>query len=277
MGLKKIRQIRLLAIYSALSFGLIINLAPLAWMISTSLKQPSEIFTFPPDWIPDHISMDNYIGVFEAVPFEMYYVNSIVVSICVTLITVLMCSMAGFAFAKLRFPFRNILFILFLTTLMVPFHVIMIPLFKLTAQLDWLDSYQGLIIPQITTGFGIFLMRQFMLSTPDSLLEAARIDGAGLFYTFVKIVLPIHRGALATLAIFSFNFSWNNLLWPLLVTNSETMRTLPVGMALFRSIRTIDWALIMAASVMALVPMIVFFLLMQKHFIRGLTAGAVKE
>lgn len=264
-------------VYIFLSLGLILNFAPLVWMLSTSLKSPSEIFKMPPQWIPETFQFSNYAKVFELVAFEQFYLNSIIVTIVVTVVTVIITSMAGFAFAKLEFPGRNILFLLFLSSLMVPFHVIMVPLYRIVVSLDWIDTYAGLIFPQITTAFGIFLMRQFMYSIPDSILEAAKIDGSSTFNTFWRIVIPIQKPALATVAIFTFNTSWNNLLWPLLVTNSENMRTLPVGLALFKSVRTIDWASIMAASVMTLVPVVVFFILMQKQFIRGLTGGAVKE
>lgn len=277
MGEKRKRNLSKTFIYIFLGSGLVLNLAPLLWMVSTSLKSPGEVFRMPPNWIPDTFVFENYLKVFELVPFDKFYLNSIIVSVVVTLITVILCSTAGFAFAKLEFPGRNFIFILFLSTLMIPFHVVMVPLYSIVATLGWIDTYAGLILPQISTAFGVFLMRQFMLSIPDSILEAAKIDGSSTFYTFWKIVVPIQKPAIATVAIFTFNSSWNNLLWPLLVTNTEDMRTLPVGMALFRSVRTIDWTAVMAASVMSLIPMIIFFIIMQKQFIRGLTAGAVKE
>ncbi|MFD2131832.1 carbohydrate ABC transporter permease [Pseudogracilibacillus auburnensis] len=264
-------------IYLALSLGLILNFAPLAWMVSTSLKKPNEIFRMPPQLIPETFQFSNYLKVFELVAFEKFYINSIIVTVLVTVITVIITSMAGFAFAKIDFPGRNFFFFLFLSSLMIPFHVIMVPLYRIVVSFGWVDTYAGLILPQISTAFGIFLMRQFMYSVPDSILEAAKIDGSSTFHTFRKIVIPIQKPALATVAIFTFNSSWNNLLWPLLVTNSENMRTLPVGLALFKSVRNIDWASVMAASVMTLVPVIIFFIFMQKQFIRGLTGGAVKE
>ncbi|MNZ53648.1 L-arabinose transport system permease protein AraQ [compost metagenome] len=177
----------------------------------------------------------------------------------------------------MKFPGRNILFMFFLITLMIPFQATMIPLFRMVSSFGWIDTFQGLIIPQISTAFGIFLVRQFMLSMPDAILEAAQIDGCSEMRKFWHIVVPMNGSVMATLAIFTFNTAWNNLLWPLLATNSEKMRTLPVGMALFKSSRDIDWTAIMAGSVMSLIPMIILFLLMQKQFIRGITAGAVKE
>ncbi|WP_055109232.1 carbohydrate ABC transporter permease [Paenibacillus ihumii] len=277
MGEFRRNKIILLFIYLFLSAGLILNLAPLAWMVSTSFKPGSEVFRFPPKWIPDSLDLANYKKVFAIIPFERYYINSIVVALLLTAVTVLLCTMAGYAFAKMKFPGKNGIFMLFLITLMIPFQATMIPLFRMVSSFGWIDTYQGLILPQISTAFGIFLIRQFMLSMPDAVLEAARIDGSSQLRTFWKIVVPMNRGAMATLAIFTFNTAWNNLLWPLLVTNREQMRTLPVGMALFRSSRDIDWTAIMAGSVMSLIPMIVLFLLMQKQFIRGITAGAVKE
>lgn len=277
MGEFRRNKIILLCIYLFLSAGLILNLAPLAWMLSTSFKPGSEVFRFPPKWIPDSLDFANYKKVFAIIPFERYYINSIIVAILLTAITVLLCTMAGYAFAKMKFPGKNGIFMLFLITLMIPFQATMIPLFRMVSSFGWIDTYQGLILPQISTAFGIFLIRQFMLSMPDAILEAAKIDGSSQLRTFWKIVVPMNRGAMATLAIFTFNTAWNNLLWPLLVTNREQMRTLPVGMALFRSSRDIDWTAIMAGSVMSLIPMIVLFLLMQKQFIRGITAGAVKE
>jgi len=277
MGEFRKKKIQLSFIYLFLCAGLVLNLAPLAWMLSTSFKPGSEVFRFPPKWIPDSLDFANYRKVFSLIPFEKYYLNSIAVALLITAVTVLLCTMAGYAFAKLKFPGRNLLFMLFLVTLMIPFQATMIPLFRMVSSFGWIDTYQGLILPQISTAFGIFLIRQFMLSMPDAVLEAATIDGSTQLRTFWKIVVPMNRGAMATLAIFTFNTAWNNLLWPLLVTNSDKMRTLPVGMALFKSSRDIDWTAIMAGSVMSLIPMIVLFLLMQKQFIRGITAGAVKE
>lgn len=260
---------------SFLFLGLMLNLIPLAWMLSTSLKSSGEVFSMK--WIPESLRFENYMRVFEMVPFGRYYLNSIIVSVGVTLITLFLCSTAGFAFAKIKFPGRNILFLLFLSTLMIPFHVIMIPLYEVVSFLGWIDTYQGLILPQITVGFGVFLMRQFMLSVPDDILDAAKVDGASMLYTFFKIVLPIQRPGLATVAIFTFNTSWNNLLWPLLSTTSPEMSTLPVGMALFSDSKTVDWPALMAGSLLTVLPMIIFFIFMQKQFIRGLTSGAVKE
>lgn len=265
------------SVYLFLSLGLILNFVPLVWMVSTSLKKPNEIFKMPPQWIPETFQFSNYSKVFELVAFEKFYLNSIIVTLFVTVITVVITSMAGYAFAKIDFPGRNLFFYLFLSSLMIPFHVIMVPLYRIVVSFGWVDTYAGLIFPQITTAFGIFLMRQFMYSIPDSIIESAKIDGSSAFNTFWKIIIPIQKPALATVAIFTFNSSWNNLLWPLLVTNSESMRTLPVGLALFKSVRTIDWSSIMAASVMTLFPVVIFFILMQKQFIRGLTGGAVKE
>ncbi|MBA9084559.1 ABC-type glycerol-3-phosphate transport system permease component [Fontibacillus solani] len=277
MGEFRKKKIQLFFIYLFLSAGLILNLAPLAWMLSTSFKPGSEVFRFPPKWIPDSLELANYKKVFSMIPFERYYINSILSALLITFITVLLCMMAGYAFAKMKFPGRNILFMFFLITLMIPFQATMIPLFRMVSSFGWIDTFQGLIIPQISTAFGIFLVRQFMLSMPDAILEAAQIDGCSEMRKFWHIVVPMNGSVMATLAIFTFNTAWNNLLWPLLVTNSENMRTLPVGMALFKSSRDIDWTAIMAGSVMSLIPMIILFLLMQKQFIRGITAGAVKE
>ncbi|MNW37524.1 L-arabinose transport system permease protein AraQ [compost metagenome] len=277
MGEFRKKKIQLFFIYLFLSAGLILNLAPLAWMLSTSFKPGSEVFRFPPKWIPDSLELANYKKVFSVIPFERYYINSILSALLITFITVLLCMMAGYAFAKMKFPGRNILFMFFLITLMIPFQATMIPLFRMVSSFGWIDTFQGLIIPQISTAFGIFLVRQFMLSMPDAILEAAQIDGCSEMRKFWHIVVPMNGSVMATLAIFTFNTAWNNLLWPLLVTNSENMRTLPVGMALFKSSRDIDWTAIMAGSVMSLIPMIILFLLMQKQFIRGITAGAVKE
>ncbi|MNO43229.1 L-arabinose transport system permease protein AraQ [compost metagenome] len=277
MGEFRKKKIKLFFIYLFLSAGLILNLAPLAWMLSTSFKPGSEVFRFPPKWIPDSLELANYKKVFSMIPFERYYINSILSALLITFITVLLCMMAGYAFAKMKFPGRNILFMFFLITLMIPFQATMIPLFRMVSSFGWIDTFQGLIIPQISTAFGIFLVRQFMLSMPDAILEAAQIDGCSEMRKFWHIVVPMNGSVMATLAIFTFNTAWNNLLWPLLATNSEKMRTLPVGMALFKSSRDIDWTAIMAGSVMSLIPMIILFLLMQKQFIRGITAGAVKE
>lgn len=264
-----------LAVYVFLGIGIIINLIPLLWMISASLKAPNEIFAA--NWLPDDWQFANYAKVFSLIPFGRFYLNSVLVAFGVTAVTVVLSSTAGYAFAKLPFPGRRVLFVVFLSTLMVPFHVNIIPLYKIVTALGWLDTYAGLILPQVALGFAVFLMRQFMLSVPDDILDAAKVDGSSALRTFWRIVLPIQRPALATVGIFSFTTAWNNLLWPLIASTSPGMRTLPVGLGLFSTSTSVDWSLLMAGSTLTILPVLMVFFLLQKQFIRGLTSGAVKE
>jgi multiple sugar transport system permease protein len=206
------RLLRMIFFYTVMITGAIIICLPLFWMVSSSLKAPNQLFTIPIEWIPYAFRWENYIDAWNTAPFGRYFFNSIFVSVTTTLLNLFFCSLAGFAFAKYRFPGRNILFLFILATMMIPFHVIVVPLFTLMRDLKWLNTYAALIVPGAMSAFGIFLMRQFILALPEELFDAARIDGASEFGIYLRVVLPLSTGPLAALAVFVFLDNWNSLL-----------------------------------------------------------------
>lgn len=251
--------------------------APFIWMILTSVKDMGEIYVYPPKWFPSVVHFDNYAKVFEAAPFSRYYLNSIIVALLVTLGQLITCSMAAYAFARLKFWGRNVLFFIFLGTMMIPYNVTMIPSFMVLYWLGWVDSYQALIVPGLASAFGVFLLRQFFITIPKELEEAAVIDGAGKFTILRKIIVPLSKPALATLAIFTFMGVFNDFIWALIVINSESMRTVQLGLAIFRDRYLTQWDLLMAGSVTAVLPILIVFFFAQKYFIKGITLSGLKE
>ncbi|MDE0099358.1 MAG: carbohydrate ABC transporter permease [Truepera sp.] len=246
-------------------------LLPFLWMVSTSLKLPREIFTFPPTWIPSEFAWSNYTKALTAMPFGRFYLNSLAVAIAVTLLTILTSALAAFAFARLRFRGRDTLFLIYLATLMIPFTVLLIPNFVLIRQFNWYDSYQALILPPAFSAFATFLLRQYFRGIPQELDDAARMDGASSFRIWWQIIMPNSAPVIAALAIFVFLGNWNEFLWPLVVTNSPEMRTIPVGLSAFQGQFNVRWELLMAAAVVAMLPIIVVYLFAQQWFIKGIT------
>ena len=255
--------------------GLIIAV-PLYWTVMSSLTTNDSLFTGAITWVPPALHVENYTNAFQAAPFGRYFLNSAVVAVAVTAITLLTSALAGYGFAKLHFPGRNVLFAVVLAALMVPFPAIMIPLFVLVRQLHLLDSYAGLIIPGAVSGFGIFMMRQFMSRLPDALLEAARLDGCNELQIFWFIVLPSSRSALAALAVLTFLASWNNFVWPLLVVQSPDYTTVPLGLALFRGAYATNYTQILAASLVAAAPVVLLYLAMQRQIIASFISSGIK-
>lgn len=266
-----------LLLYLTLVLTSLAMVVPFYWTVTTSFKLEQFVFASPPQWWPKPFTLAPYRAVLTRIPFPRYFLNSVVVAAATTLGHVFFDTLAAYAFAKLRFPGRDRIFFLLLLGLMVPFQVNIIPLYRMMSVLHWLDSYAALIIPSLTSIFGIFLLRQYMASIPDELLDAARIDGATEFGVFWRIVAPLSLPGIATLIIFTFMGSWNDFLWPRLVTSSERMFTLPVGLAQLQFKNTSNWTQIMAGTTLIALPMIVVFLLMQRQFIEGMTAGAIKE
>jgi ABC-type glycerol-3-phosphate transport system permease component len=264
-------------LYAILAVSSILMIIPFYWSLSTSLKLEQFVFSNPPQWIPSPITMVNYIHVLTRIPFLRYFSNSVFVAVVTTLGHVFFDTLAAYAFAKLAFPGRDRIFFIMLLALMVPFQVNLIPLYKIMASLHWTDTYLALIVPNLTSIFGIFLMRQFMMTIPNELLDAARIDGCSEFGVFRRVVLPLALPGIATLIIFTFMGTWNDFLWPRIVTNSEKLFTLPVGLAQLQMKNTSNVAQIMAGTVLTALPMIIVFLFMQRQFIEGMTAGALKE
>lgn len=263
------------ALHLILIAGSGLMLLPFLWMLSTSLKEPREIFTYPPIWIPSRFAWENYSQAVNAMPFGRFYLNSLIVAGSITVLQLLTSALAGFAFARLRFWGRNALFLLYLATLMIPFQVTMIPNFILIRYLRWYDTYQALILPPAFSAFSTFLMRQYMLSIPLDLDEAARVDGASSWRIWWQIILPLSGPVLAALTIFVFLNAWNDFLWPLVVTNSLEMRTLPVGLSMFQGQYNVQWHLLMAGSVIALVPVLVVYIVGQNWFVRGITLSGM--
>jgi multiple sugar transport system permease protein len=259
-----------------LILGALTMILPFLWMLSTSLKNDRQAYIFPPEWIPDPVVWSNYSTTWEALPFGRFFVNSVIVSLILTFGQLLTCSMGAFAFARLHFPGRDKLFLLFLATIMVPFQVIMIPLFILVRELKWIDSYAGLTIPLLFSAYGTFLLRQFFLSIPHELEDAAKIDGCSYLRIYWNIMLPLSKPALATLGIFVLLWSWNNFLWPLLIVNSLEMKTLPLGLAYFLGQYTVYWNLLMAGATIVLTPVLIAFFFAQRYFIEGITLTGLK-
>jgi multiple sugar transport system permease protein len=265
--------------YAVLVAGAIFMAFPFLLMIGTSLMTYAQTTHYPPEWIPRPATPQNYAKALGETPLLRYLLNSLVVALFSVLGQVVTGSMAGFAFARLRFGGRDALFFAVLATMMVPVYINLVPLYALMSLLGWVDTYQALIVPGLVGGFGVFLFRQWFLALPAELEDAARVDGATPWQLYWLVALPTALPAIATLAIFEFLASWNTFLWPLVVTNSDTLRTLPVGLAAFlASMKEVtDWGLLMAATTVAVLPAIVVFLLGQRFFIGGLMAGAVKD
>jgi multiple sugar transport system permease protein len=259
-----------------LVLALLISLIPVIWTVLGSLKTNDTMFIVPVQWLPSSLNWHNYPDAFNAAPFARYFLNSTVVAVAVTASTVFFGAMAGYGFSKFRFFGRNLLFGLILATFMIPFPVIMVPLFVLVRHLGWLDSYAGIIIPGALSGFAVFMMRQFMLAIPDELFDAARIDSAGELRIFFTIVLPLTRAALATLAVLTFMASWNNLLWPLIVIQSDDMNTIPLGLTKFSTVYSTNYVQTLAMAVIASVPVLVIFIIGQRQIINSLMFSGLK-
>lgn len=273
---KRRRLIGKIVAYTILSIGGSLMILPFLWMLSTSLKSAGDVFVFPPKWIPKPIMWRNYIDAWNAVPFNRFFINSIFVSISVTVGQVITSCLAAYAFARLNFIGREKLFLGYLATMMVPGQVTMIPVFILLKKLNWIDTYQALILPGIFSAYGTFMLRQFFMTIPNDLIDAAKIDGCSQLGILAKIVIPLSIPAIATLATFIFLGVWNDFMWPLIVTNSMEMKTLPVGLASFQGLYTTDWTLLMAASTIVLIPVIIVYVFNQRFFVKGIVLSGIK-
>ncbi|HNW25204.1 MAG TPA: carbohydrate ABC transporter permease [Candidatus Gastranaerophilaceae bacterium] len=254
-------------------------LLPFFAMLSLSFMPGSEIFSYPPKLFSKNITVQNYFSVFTSIPVTRYFLNSLFVATITTIGQVFFAALAGYAFARLKFKGKDILFFIFLITMMIPPQVNIIPLFFLMRELHLVDTYQALIIPGFFGGFGVFMLRQYFLNLPKELEESSKIDGCNIFQMFFKIALPLALPAVATLAIFTFVSSWNSFMWPLIITSSDSMRTLPVGLAAFKgSFREVTmWGDLLACAVICTLPVVGIFLLGKKYFINDLLQGGVKE
>ncbi len=262
--------------YLTLAAGAGIMVFPFIWMIIASLMTAGEIQLRPPVWLPAEPQFSNYSDLAASIPIGRLYFNSIFTSGLIVFGVLLSSSLAGFAFAKYRFPGREFLFYVILATMMIPFFVTLIPVFFIVRQLGWIDTYQGLVVPGLTSAYGIFLMRQFIITLPDELIDAARIDGASELRIYWRIVLPLVKPALATLGTFSFIGSWNAFLWPLLVINSRELMTLPLGINSMKSLYADNTNLLMAGTAVAVIPMLFMFIFLQRYFIQGIALTGLK-
>jgi len=273
-----------------LAVGGLTMILPFLWMLSTSLKPESEIFRFPPVLAPNTWDWANYVEAMKAAAFGRYFINTIIYAVAVTATNLLFCSMAAYAFARLRFRGRNPLFILVLGTMMIPPQVTMVPVFIMLKR--WplvggndllgvgghglLNSYTGLVLPMAVGAFGIFLLRQFFMTLPSELEDAARIDGCSEAGIYWRIILPLSKPALATVGIFTFTAAWNQFIWPLLIMSKDSMKTLQVGLQVFQTQYTTTWDLLMAATVVLTVPVLVIFMFGQRYFTRGIALSGMK-
>ena len=254
----------------------LVMVAPLAWMVVTSLETVDETRRFPPLLVPESFEWRNYEAVLRNAPFARWFVNTMVVTVVCVVGNLVFCSLAGYAFARLRFAGRGLAFILILSTVMVPFQVVMIPLFLIVRSAGLIDTLAALILPNLATAFGIFMMRQFFRTLPLELEEAARIDGASRLGVLVRIVLPLSAPALATLAVITFMWTWNDFLWPLITIYSEDKMTLQLGLTTFQGQHQTNTALLMAANVMTMAPILLLFFAAQRWFVRGIATTGLK-
>jgi multiple sugar transport system permease protein len=270
------RRARKAAGYAALTLLAVFALAPFLWTLSTSLKNIDEVFVYPTRLLPSSLKFSNYTSLWRELPMSRWIFNSAYIVVLAILGKLILSSTAAYAFARLRWPGRDYIFYAYLSALMIPWEVTLIPGFVLMRQLGWIDSHLSLIVPTIGDVFGTFLLRQFFLSLPRELEDAARIDGAGYFGVFWWIILPLSRPALAVVAVLGFMSVWNAFLWPLIMINSTDKFTLPVGLQLLNSQHGTDWTVLMAGDVISLIPVVIVYLAAQKYFVQGITMTAIK-
>jgi multiple sugar transport system permease protein len=265
--------LHIVLILGAFAMGL-----PFIWMVITSLKNTSQIFSDPPTWIPNPVVWSNFPDSLSALPFGQAYFNSTYMALTIVFCQLLTCSMAGYAFARIRFPGRNVLFILFLATLMIPFQLTIIPIFIIMRDLGWIDTSLSLIVPSsLFSAFGVFLMRQFISGIPVELEEAAIVDGANRWTIYWRVILPLLKAPLAALGIFSFLAQWNDFFRPLIMLNSPENFTVPLMLNQFRGQYATEWTMVMAGSVIAVIPVLIVYIIAQRHIIQGIAMTGLKS
>ncbi len=267
-----------LALYLVLGLGGIVMLMPLIWMVSTAAKDVSQAFRYPPELVsrPPHLT-ENLGQLLGIMPFLQQFANSLLVTVAITFGQLWSCSFGAYAFARLRFRGRDALFLLYLATMMVPLQVTIIPLFLMMRTLGWLDNYPSLIVPFLFSAYGTFLLRQFFLTIPHELEEAAQLDGASFFTIYRRIILPLSGPALATLGSFTFIWAWNEFLWPLIAINSPERMTLTVGLSTLQGLYTTQWPLLMAGALVAVIPSLIVFLSLQRFFVAGIATSGLRR
>lgn len=271
------RVIGTISTYALLFLAILLTLIPIIWMVSTSFKPADQVFTYPIEWIPRALLWENYTSALTERPFFLYLANSVLQSLLSMVISVVLCSAAGYSFAHFRFWGRDVMFVLALSTLMIPFEVIAVPLYLQIFAWGWLNTYHGLILPTALSAIGIFIMRQYLMGVPADFIESARIDGAGELQILFRVIWPLSTPAMSAVAIFSFVYTWNSYLWPLLVVSQDMLRTLPLGMSLFANELTVSYNRIMAVAVFGALPLIALFLALQRSFVRGIALTGLRE
>jgi multiple sugar transport system permease protein len=270
------KQAGRLTLHVLLIVGSLVMMVPFLWMLSSALKPEAQIFVFPPQWIPRPIVWQNLVRAWNAIPMGRFYLNSAIIAVAALAGQLLVATMAAYVFARLDFPAKDVIFMGFMATMMIPFEVTMIPTFIILRQLNWIDQYVGLIVPGLAHPFGIFMLRQFFLGIPTELEDAARIDGCSRFGMLFRIIIPLSKGAISTLGVFVFMQQWNAFLWPLIVLNTKEKFTLQIGLSMLRSQEQTDWSLLMAATLIVSMPIILLFLVAQKQFVRSITLTGLK-
>lgn len=272
-------KVFLIVAYVALVAWAIVSLFPIYWMLTTALKPPSSVMTLPPEWIPRTISLENFSEALLGYPVLRWTLNSLIVSAAVTVGQLLFSTMAGYGFAKKRFRARELIFWVYLSSMMVPGFALLVPLYTMMAGWHLINTYVGLIAPGLTAPFGAFLMRQFIQTLPNEVIDAGKIDGCSEIDLFLRIIVPLAKPGIAVLGIFAFVGEWNAFLWPLIITSTEEMRTLVVGFAVVQSSQSelhTNYGATMAASTYMAIPMLIVFFAFQRYFLRGITIGAIK-
>lgn len=264
------------ALYALLIVITAVMLLPFVWMLSASLKLNRDVFVFPIEWIPAQPQWQNYVDIWTKIPLALFIWNTSKLTVIVTLLQLLTSSFAAYAFAKLRFPYRNLLFLGYLATIAMPWQVYMVPQFLLMREFGLNNTHLALICLQAFTAFGVFLMRQFYMSIPDELCEAARIDGMNEYQIWARIMLPLSKPALSTLTIFTFVTTWNDFLGPMIYLTKTELKTIQIGLRMFISQYSAEYGLIMAASVVALIPVLIVFLALQRFFVEGVASTGLK-
>jgi ABC-type glycerol-3-phosphate transport system permease component len=263
--------------YAVVLIGAAITLVPFLWMLSTSLKTREQLYVLPPAWIPDPINFESYKILFNPLPFDTFFLNSTFIAVLSTVGSVLACSLAAYAFARLRFPGREIIFAILLATMMIPSQVLLLPLFIVYKNINWLDTLYPLWVPSFFgSAFGTFMLRQFFLSLPSELTDAAKIDGCSHFGIYWRIILPLAGPGLATLGIFTFMGSWNSFLVPLIVISDTNLRTVPLGLAALQGSNEVRLNAVMAASTLSVLPILIVFFFAQKYFVEGVVLSGIK-
>jgi multiple sugar transport system permease protein len=274
---KASRYRQMVITYPLLVLISIIGLLPFYWMLSCSFKTNETMFLMPLQWFPNPFNWNAYGNAWKAQDFTRYFLNTTFVAVAITVGNLLLASLAGYSLSKFRYFGRGVLFILILSTMMLPLEVTMVPLFLIVKELGWPNTYEGLIVPFVVDGFGVFLMRQYLKGIPNELIEAARIDGASELRIYWQIVMPLCKPALAALGVFTFREAWDMYIWPLIIVTKDSLRTLPLGISLFMSSFGTSWDQLMAVAAIGTLPMVLLFFFLQRSFIQGISISGLKN